>query len=127
MRRIKPQKQGVAAQAQKPGVAWRGVATPTFIRRGGLRCRASNLRFEPSASHAKRGIDLPQASQPSPEDVIFAKQSLPCESKNHNIAVFAPGNSRRNFSKNCFPVAHLPVDCRFEQIDYSVDITNRSK
>jgi hypothetical protein len=35
---------------------------------------------------------------------------------NRNLAVFAPGNSRRNFSKNCFPVAHPPMDCRFEII-----------
>ena len=37
---------------------------------------------------------------------IFAKQSLSCESKNRFRSVFAPGNFRRSFSKNCDPIAY---------------------
>ncbi|MBR5380898.1 MAG: hypothetical protein IK140_10280 [Clostridia bacterium] len=38
---------------------------------------------------------------------IFAKVSLPAESKNRCIAVFSPGDFRRNLRKNCEPVAGI--------------------
>ena len=69
----------------------------------------------------------PQGWLRRPEDVIFAKQSLPCESKNHNIAVFAPGNLRKDFSKTVFL---LPIRLRIvvlSKIDYSTTKTNRSQ
>ena len=50
-----------------------------------------------------------RGSSAASRTAIFVKQSLPCESKNRYLTVFAPGNLRRDFSKNCYPIAFSPT------------------
>ena len=69
----------------------------------------------------------PQGWLRHPEDAIFAKQSLPCESKNRFRSVFAPGNFRRSFSKNCKPLAQPSLVFRFDQTAYQGNINQPLK